>query len=74
MQYNNTHIEKNKPSEIDYKKFYENIQNHVEMLVTTEMRAHAYADAKAHDLSFQIFRLLSGYDQALQEISELKEK
>ena len=55
---------------MDYKKFYENVQTHIEMLVTPEMRAHACADANAHDLSFQIFRLLNGYDQALQELKE----
>jgi hypothetical protein len=55
---------------MDYKKVYENIQIHVEMLVTPEMRAHACADANAHDLSFQIFRLLNGYDQALQKLKE----
>jgi hypothetical protein len=55
---------------MDYEKFYEDIQTHVEMLVTPEMRAHAYADANAHGLSFQIFRLLNGYDQALQELKE----
>jgi hypothetical protein len=52
---------------IDYVKFYKDIETHVEMLVTPEMRQHAYADAKEHDLSFQIFRLLSGYSACFQE-------
>ena len=42
------------------------------MLLTDEMRAHAYADAKAHDLPFQIFRVLGGYREALAQIATLK--
>lgn len=58
----------------DYKKFYEEISIHVEMMATERMRAHAFADAKYHDLSFQILRFLSGYNKALEELEELKGK
>ena len=58
----------------DYKKFYEEISIHVEMMATERMRAHAYADANHHDLSFQILRFLSGYNKALEELEELKGK
>lgn len=53
---------------MDYKKFYEDISIHVEMMVTHEMRMHSCADPDNHDLSFQIFRLLSGYSEALEEL------
>ena len=58
----------------DYKKFYEEISIHVEMMATERMRAHAFADDKYHDLSFQILRFLSGYNKALEELEELKGK
>jgi hypothetical protein len=54
------------------KKEAEDIAIHVEMLLTDEMRAHAYADAKAHDLPFQIFRVLGGYREALAQIATIK--
>lgn len=57
---------------VDYKKFYEDISIHVEMMVTPEMRMHAYADPVYHDLSFQVFRLLSGYGKALEELQKLR--
>ena len=57
---------------MDYKKFYEDISIHVEMMVTPEMRMHACADPVHHDLSFQIFRLLSGYSEALEELNKLR--
>jgi hypothetical protein len=52
--------------------FRKSIATHVSEMVTKEMREHACADAKDHDLEFQIFRLLSGYDEALEEISRLQ--
>ena len=58
----------------DYKRFYESIETHVEMMATERMRAHAFADPKHHDLSFQILRFLSGYNKALEELDELKSK
>jgi hypothetical protein len=36
------------------------------------MRIHACADPVHHDLSFQIFRLLSGYGEALEELNKLR--
>jgi hypothetical protein len=57
---------------MDYKKFYEDISIHVEMMVTPEMRMHACADPVHHNLSFQIFRLLSGYGEALEELKKLR--
>lgn len=56
---------------MDYKKFYEDISIHVEMMVTPEMRKHAYASTE-HELDFQIFRLLSGYGEALEELNKLR--
>lgn len=56
----------------DYKRFYESIETHVEMMATERMRAHAFADSKYHDLSFQILRFLSGYEKALEELESLK--
>lgn len=49
----------------------EQIAIHVEMLLDDEMRRHAYADKNAHDLPFQIFRVLGGYRQAPSERDEL---
>ena len=47
--------------------FQEQVAIHVEMLLDDEMRAHAYAD-KSHELEFQVFRVLGGYREALDEI------
>ena len=58
----------------DYKKIYEEISIHVEIMATERMRTHAFSDAKHHDLSFQILRFLSGYDKALEELEKLKGK
>ncbi len=63
-----------KKESINYKKFYNDIKIHVEMMVDDRMRAYACADANHHELSFQIFRLLSGYSDALDEIEDLKGK
>lgn len=49
-----------------------NIKCHVDMTVTDRMRQHAYASVTEHPLDFQVFRLLTGYDEALEEIEELK--
>ncbi len=51
---------------IDYKKFYNDVHIHFEMLCTEEIRAHACADI-SHDLAFQVFRVLGGYLEALEE-------
>lgn len=61
--------------DIDYKLFYDNIKFHIDMMVTDEMRKHAYCSTE-HDLDFQIFRLLSGYELALDElaIEKLKDR
>ncbi len=55
---------------IDYKQFYENVKIHMEMMVTPEMRHHGYV-CTDHDLDFQIFRLLSGYSKALEEMQDI---
>lgn len=55
----------------DYVKFYNDVKIHFEMLCTDRMRRHAYADPVAHDLAFQVFRILSGYEQALEESAQL---
>jgi hypothetical protein len=48
-------------------KAIQDIKVHMEMLCTDEMRAHACASAAEHDLQFQIFRILGGYEELLQE-------
>lgn len=53
----------------DLKLFYDQIRIHVEMLVDERMRAHAYADV-THDLHFQVFRLITGYEEALNQLAE----
>lgn len=55
----------------DYKRFFNNIKIHVEMLVDDRMRTHAYAST-THDLDFQIFRIITGYDEALDKIDQLE--
>ena len=49
-----------------YKSFYENVATHVEVLVTEEMRRDAYTSTE-HDLSFQVYRLLVGYEETLAQ-------
>jgi hypothetical protein len=51
---------------INYRQFYENVKTHVENLCTDRMRSHAAADV-SHDLDVQVFRVLGGYDKALDE-------
>jgi len=58
---------------VDYKKFYENIQTHMEVLCTPEMREHACASVE-HDLDFQIYRILVGYAEALEELKKWQEE
>lgn len=48
----------------------DSIEVHMEMLCTDEIRAHAFASTE-HDLQFQIFRLLGGYHDLLQERKKL---
>lgn len=52
-------------------EFRKSVEVHFDMLCTEQIRAHAYADV-THDLDFQIFRVLSGYGNALGEIVDLK--
>ena len=49
-----------------YKSFYENAATHVEVLVTEEMREDACTSTE-HDLDFQIYRILTAYDEAITE-------
>lgn len=56
---------------MDFERFYENVKTHFEELCTEEIRIHACADA-THNLDFQIFRILSGYQSALDELSNLR--
>jgi hypothetical protein len=55
----------------DAQHFKESIAIYVEMLVDDEMRKHAYAHPTEHELDFQIYRLLCGYAQALDERKNL---
>ena len=48
---------------------------HVEVMATEQMRKHACTGHEGdHDLPFQVFRYLSGYDEALTEIQALRER
>lgn len=47
---------------------------HVNMVATPEMNKHAMTGPEGdHDLPFQIFRYLTGYDEALTEIRRLRD-
>lgn len=48
----------------------DDISIHMQMLCTDDMRADACADAKAHDLPFQVFRILGGYSEALDRLTK----
>jgi hypothetical protein len=57
------------------KKELESIQIHMDMLLTDRICEHAVISTKDHDMPFQIFRLLSGYEEALEQIDQFtKEK
>lgn len=60
-------------SQEELQRFYENIKTHVAELVTPDMRKHAFA-SENHDLDFQVFRLLYGYSEALEEIDALRKQ
>ena len=51
---------------VNYQQFYVNVKTHFENLCTDRMRAHAAADV-SHDLDVQVFRILGGYQEALDE-------
>ena len=50
----------------------ENIKKHFEMLCSYEMRAHGFV-AHEHSIDFQVFRVLCGYQEALDELAAYKE-
>jgi len=51
------------------------IETHVSMLATARMKKHAMTGSEGdHDLSFQIFRYLSGYDDALNDLERLQQE
>jgi len=54
----------------DIRQAIKDIEIHLEMLLTDDMKRHAYISDE-HDLSFKIFRLLGGYDQALEFIKKI---
>ena len=58
---------------INYRQFYENVKAHFENFCTDRMRGHAAADV-SHDLDVQVFRIFGGYQEALDERDEWKEK
>ena len=66
-------------SQKELQKFHGDIATHVEMLVTNEMRLHSQARPEAvegshgHDLAFQVYRLLQGYNDALMALNEFLE-
>lgn len=51
----------------------ENIKTHMEMLLTDKMKSHGFI-SNEHDLHIQVFRVLSGYHDALEEIETLKKR
>ena len=59
---------------MDYKKFYENVKTHFEVLCTKDIRQHASA-SEEHDLDFQIYRILVGYQELINtyKLSENQE-
>jgi len=56
-----------------FEKIVKDIKIHMEMLCTDEIRRHACASTD-HDLQFQIFRILGGYDELLQERKNLRQE
>ena len=61
-------LEKESKNDFDIKS----IEVHMEMLLSDEIKQHAVIDTNRHDLPFQIFRLLCGYNEALEELDDLK--
>ena len=48
----------------------EQIKVHLEMMVTPQMKKHAMTGPEGdHDLPFQVYRYLLGYDEALEELN-----
>ena len=53
----------------------EQVAIHVDMMSTERMRKHACTGPEGdHDLPFQVFRYLSGYDEALGELQVLRDE
>lgn len=53
-----------------------NIKTHLEMMLTPAICEHAVIGThpvSGHSIDFQVFRLLSGYDDLLSEIQRLRE-
>jgi len=55
----------------EYAEEAKNIEVHIDMMVDDTMRAAAFCSVE-HDLHFQVFRLIQGYREALEELAELK--
>ncbi|MDA3855048.1 MAG: hypothetical protein PF569_02230 [Candidatus Woesearchaeota archaeon] len=53
-------------------KTLENIEVHLEMMLTEEIKSHAVISEEHHSIDTQVFRLLSGYDEALVNIKKLE--
>ena len=54
--------------ERNYEQEVKDIEIHMDMLCGDNMREHAVIDRKHHTLPFQIFRLLGGYNEALEKL------
>jgi Ni,Fe-hydrogenase III large subunit len=54
-------------------KELESIKTHIDYLVNDKMRQHAKADRHSHSIDFQVYRLLVGYNEALESIDLVKE-
>lgn len=66
-------IEEKKSSKESNRKKLSNIKTHVDVLATKRMREHALSHATEHPIDFQVFRFLTGYEEALEEIEKQRE-
>ena len=57
--------------ERNYEQEIKDIEVHMDMLCDTVMRNDACVDKDAHTLPFQIFRILGGYNDALERLKRL---
>lgn len=57
----------------DKQRVLNNIKTHIDMLADPRMRRHAYIDKSIHPIDFQVFRVLTGYNEALEELEKQKE-
>ena len=54
-------------------KFYEGVKTHMEYASNDDMRRAAGADPVEHELSFQVYRMLTGYSDAIHLLNEIRD-